>query len=151
MASGCSIIIGVGLLILGIVKKARRPAVVGTCVIGFGVLPGAFVMDWIVYWIVYWILYWIIYWIGEMDQANQPSRGTILSILTSCPRQQPLLAFTDPAHLDTAPVWKGFGAATRTSPPRSIGGSVMMRPVARSPELGASNSGPFPAFSVDRK
>ena len=54
--------------------------------------------------------------IGEMDQANQPSRGSILSILTSCPRQQPLLAFTDPAHLDTAPFWKGFGAAVFSSP-----------------------------------
>jgi hypothetical protein len=51
--------------------------------------------------------------IGEMDQANQPSRGNILS---SCPKQQPLLAFMDPAHLDTAPIWKGFGAAMSSSP-----------------------------------
>ena len=43
-------IVGIALLIIGIAKKTRRPTVIGTCVIGFGVLPGAVVMDWIVYW-----------------------------------------------------------------------------------------------------
>lgn len=43
-------IVGITLLSVGIVKKARRPAVIGTCVIGVGVLPTAVVMDWIVYW-----------------------------------------------------------------------------------------------------